>query len=72
MYYLSVNIWVRALGPCNILSLYDDTSHYTTIRHNICLKTGLSFCKVCVIKHLHKKHGRKVHVHTFIGDNHGE
>ena len=52
--------------------------NYTKIRHNICLKTDLYFCKRTVLKVLcyqniySEKHGRNLHVHIFIGDNHGE
>ena len=59
--------------------LYDTyTSHYTTIRHTSCLKTVHYFCKRTVLKVLSyqniyaEKHGRNLHVHIFIGDNHGE
>jgi len=51
---------------------------YTTIRHNICLKSALYLCKRTVLKVLcyqniyAEKHGRNLHVHIFIGDNHGE
>ena len=53
------------------------TRTYTTIRHNICLKTVLYFCKtvlkvLCYQNIYAEKHGRNVHVNKFIGDNHGE
>ena len=51
--------------------LYDDTSQYLT-------KTVLYFSKRTVLKvqcyqNIYaEKHGRNLHVHIFIGDNHGE
>jgi len=47
----------------NIFTLYDDTSHF-------CKRTVL---KVLCYKNIYvEKHGRNLHVHIFIGDNHGE
>jgi len=51
--------------------LYDNTSHYLP-------KTVLYFYKWTVLKVLcyqniyAEKHERNIHVHIFIGDNHGE
>jgi len=51
-----------------------DCYSYTLIRHNICLKTVLFFCKPTVLKVMcyqniyTDKHGRIVHMHKFIGD----
>jgi len=53
----------------------DTIRTYTTIRHNICLKTVLYFCKRSVLKVLYyqniyaEKQGRNVHVYIFIGDH---
>ena len=54
------------------------TYPYTPILHNISLKTVLYFCKWTVLKVLcyqniyAEKHERNIHMHIFIGDNHGE
>jgi len=48
------------------------------MRHTICLKTVLYFCKWTVLKVLcyqniyAEKHGRNVHVHKFIDDSPSE
>ena len=50
-----------------------NNASYTTIRHNICLKPVLYFCKQTVLKVLcYQNIYADLHMHKFIGDNHGE
>jgi len=55
-----------------------DMATYTTICHNICLKTVLYFCNWTVLKvrsyqNIYaEKHGRNVHVHKLLGNSHSE